>query len=147
MVRRSRCTECRRWFEPVRSAGGSQKVCGEACRARRKRKLARRRRHEDLEAARADERERKARSRAARREREAAHSRTLTDTSESASWTGFDGCHAPALAPISLDMQEEVARIVDEIWQVSRARLQREVARIVRKVAAQPLAPPSRAGP
>jgi hypothetical protein len=51
-----RCTECRTWFTPAVTARSHQRVCGAACKRRRRNKLARRRRRDDLEAHRADER-------------------------------------------------------------------------------------------
>ena len=55
---RRRCSECRKRYTPNLRAFTHQRVCGEACRRRRRNRLARRRRGDDLDAQRADERER-----------------------------------------------------------------------------------------
>jgi len=105
-----RCTECRRWFAPMPSARGHQRVCGEErCREARRRKLARQRRAEALREHRADERERQQRCRARRAER---------------------GCHAPPSGANSPDLLREIGQIVDGALALSRATLRRRLPRI-----------------
>jgi len=67
MKPRRRCTECRCWFEPSRTAAKAQKTCCPQCRKKRRRKLARRRRRRDLDGYRGDERERQRECRERRR--------------------------------------------------------------------------------
>jgi hypothetical protein len=90
-------------------------VCGPACRAARDRKLARRRRRDDVDGYRADELRRQRDARAAR-----AKARGVDPPR--------DG-HAPASSAKSLEVQEEIARIVDRAVEVSRATLQRDLSR------------------
>jgi hypothetical protein len=45
----------------------------------------------------------------------------------------MSGCHAPASAPIPLELREKMVRIVDKAMDVSRAGFERGVREIVRK--------------
>jgi hypothetical protein len=106
MPARRRCTECRKTFDPAITARERQRVCGEACRASRDRKLARARRRRELDDCRADEREWKR----PRREGLAA-----------------DGCYAPPSTPKCAELPREVVEIVDRLLRVSRATLLRQM--------------------
>ena len=107
-----RCTECRRWFAPMPSARGHQRVCGEErCREARRRKLARQRRAEALREHRADERERQQRCRARRAER---------------------GCHAPPSGAKPAELAAKLLESWDRAAALSRASLQRRIPTILR---------------
>ena len=89
----------------------SQLVCGESCRLKRRRKLARRRREAELDRYRVEERQRQRECREALREA---------------------GCHAP---PSSRNRRESRAKSVqlwNELIEVSRATFERQLRRIVR---------------
>jgi hypothetical protein len=115
MATRRRCSECRCPFTPSPRARLTQRVCGAECRAARDRKLARARRSREIEDYRADERLRQEASRGKRAKGQAAE-------------TG-DACHAPASAPKSSELPEEVVRFVDRAVEASRATLLRVLSR------------------
>jgi hypothetical protein len=108
-----RCSECRKRFTPVVSAVDHQLVCGEACRGRRRNRLARRRRYDDLDAHRVDER---------------ARQQTRRDAVRVA------GCHELASAANNPDLLRKVHQIVDKAASLSRATLRRDLARILREI-------------
>ena len=87
----------------------------------RRRKLARRRRSQDLEGFRADERERQRRRRMSLAMRDpVVH--------------GDPECHVPASTCNSLEIQDEIHRILDGPFRLSRAGFGRELGRIERKI-------------
>lgn len=114
---RQRCTECRAWFHPRPSARHTQKVCGAACRRRRDNALAQRRREEHLDAAREDERLRQKKCRTSRR--------APGDASPS------PPCHAPPSDDNLAKLQKKVLEEWDKEAALSRATLQRAMARIL----------------
>lgn len=141
MVTRSRCKVCRKRFIASRQSGQKQGVCSEACRVRRRRKLARERRCKDVEAFRADERERQSRRRG---KLAAARASMVAGGAETVSGTEAPKCHVPASALKSLELQEEIHRILDEPFRMSRAgfgleqrRIERKIGSIVREAVAQ----------
>ncbi|HSP99364.1 MAG TPA: hypothetical protein VL049_19250 [Candidatus Dormibacteraeota bacterium] len=103
---RSRCTECRKTFQPAATARRTQRVCCTTCRGARDRRLARARRRRELADFRADERERQR----LRRERLRA-----------------GGCHAPPSTPKYLKVPREVVDFVDRLTRLSRATLLRQL--------------------
>jgi hypothetical protein len=115
MAKRPRCTECRRRYTPAATTSDRQKTCGPACRLVRRRKQARARRRRDPEGYRAAER---ARQDVHRAERPAANE---------------SGCHAPASAAISVELQGKVRRIVDKAARLSRAGFDRGVREILKE--------------
>jgi hypothetical protein len=131
-----RCAECRRRFEPERSAEKTQRVCGEECRKKRRRRLARRRRSKRVLDARVDERERQRRCRAKRQAacgppsggdgQQAGRQEDAADTPV----TG--GCHAPASGRIGAELHEKVLESWDRAVALSRASLQRRMEGILR---------------
>ena len=94
------------------------------CRVLRRRKLARERRSKDLEGYRADERVRQ-RQRRARLQAPCAQGGSGGETLE---------CHVPASALKSSELQEEIHRILDGPFRMSRAGFGRELLRIERKL-------------
>ena len=120
MTVRCRCTECRKRFVASPKSGSRQRVCSEQCRVIRRRKLARRRRNQDLEGFRADERERQRRRR----------------MSPAGGWVEpcERECHVPAWTSKSLEVREEIHRILDGPFRLSRAGFVRELWRIERKI-------------
>jgi hypothetical protein len=110
-----RCSECRKTLKPKPSARTTQRVCSEACRAARDRKLARGRRRVDLVDARADERERQRACRARRR--------------------AAGGCHAPPSTPKSSLSRGQIRLIVDRALGRSRRSLERDLRAIVGRFA------------
>jgi len=147
MAQSIRCTECRTWTPASPTAEGKQKVCCQACRKRRNRKLARKRRRCNLEECRQDERDRKRRSREVQRTRKTEQMPGLRDERDPASWTESRACHAPGSADNLAKVMAKVDQIMDEVWAMSRARFRRELARTSTKSAAQSALPPARAGP
>ena len=121
MTVRCRCTECRKRFVASPKSGDKQRVCCEPCRVIRRRKLARRRRCQDVEGFRADERERQRRRRVGLAVRE----RMVHGDRE---------CHVPASTCKSLEVREEIHRILDGPFRLSRAGFARELARIERNI-------------
>lgn len=113
---RKRCSECRRWFEPSRSAERSQKTCSQGCREERRRKQAKRRRNRDIEGYRADERQRKAASRQRMRAQGAA-----------AGVKGRQRSRA-TLSPQEAILRDEIVHSWDEMLALSRAGLERRIA-------------------
>jgi hypothetical protein len=87
-------------------------VCGAACRARRRNRLARRRRRADLDEQRVDERARQHKHRKAAREAR---------------------CHELAADPKPLELQSKLREIVDKVAAASRASFRREAMQILRK--------------
>ena len=117
MARRQRCTECREWFVPEGRTGTKQRVCGEDCRRKRRRKLSRRRRRADVDAFRADERLRQRKHRA---EHGKSHDATV--------------CHAPAAGDNGAEALAKVRQIVDKAIRRSRAGLDLELGRITQQI-------------
>ena len=134
---RKRCTECRRWYEASSSARDTQKVCGAACRLKRRGKLARQRRQEHLLEARDEERERQRAHRTALRARAASAAAMEMSPVVMPSQPARDGPREPARhAPPSSGNPPEVLGKVLECWDRemarSRATLQRRIAGILR---------------
>jgi len=111
---RRRCSECRATFTPSPTAGSKQRVCGEACRSQRDRKLARRRRTKDLAGHREDE-----------RLRQRAHRAAVCAGTEAAAR------HAPASPSKQQELHAKMAILVDRVWALSRARMLRDLSGIV----------------
>ena len=110
---RRRCTECRKRFVPNVRASGHQRVCGEACRGRRRNRLARRRRQDDLDGHRADE---------------CARQQKHRDGAKAAK------CHEPASDASSAELLSKMQEIVDRAASLSRATFRRDAMRILRKI-------------
>lgn len=115
---RKRCSECRCWFEPARTAEQSQKTCSQRCREKRRRKQANRRRRRDLDGYRADERQRQADCRERRRDQ------------------GREGTENRHVSRATLSSQEAILRdkIIeswDKLLELSRARFERRVAHLL----------------
>lgn len=144
MVVKIRCTECRQTVPAAPSAKGAQKVCSKACRKKRDRNLARKRRRAELQEYRQDEVRRKRAQR--QREREE-RGQALTAEGESASRQTIGDCHAPGSASNLAEVLDKIDEIVEETFEMSRARLRRELEAMVLKTAAQSTTPPVRAGP
>ena len=120
-----RCTECRRWYRPHRSACGHQKTCSSECRRLRRNRLARWRRRANLHECRTEERERQRLSRA---ERQGDPERTFAP---------FEPA-GPELSRAGLELQavriaEQIVENLDSLARLSRASLKRQVAKIARK--------------
>jgi hypothetical protein len=130
MTSRQRCSECRQWYYPARSAKGSQVVCGESCRRVRRNRLARRRRAERLEEARLDERQRQRECRG-RRRGSRAQSEARAGPGENTH--EMTQCHAPASACKSSELRSELRIFWDTQARRSRATLERELGRIARE--------------
>jgi len=131
MVTRSRCSECRKRFVASRQAGEDQRTCCETCRVLRRRKCARKRRRRDVEAYRADERERQ---RLRRARLAAARAQGELPVAEGDLQAKAGGGHVPASALKSLELQEEIHRILDGPFRLSRAGFGQELLRIERKI-------------
>lgn len=142
MVVKIRCVVCRATVPAWPSAGSSQMVCGKACRKERNRKLARKRRQARLAEYRQDEVKRKRKQRACEKER-----RALTAGQEAASRQDSEPCHPPASVDNVAKGRDKVDQILDDFWEVSRARLREEIERMILSAAVQSPAPPARAGP
>lgn len=127
MVTRCRCTECRKRFVAARTAGARQRVCSEACRAKRRRKLVRRRRRAHAESWRVDERVRQGDLRAKRREERGA--------GEGAPGSE-DGrkCHVPASERKCPEVMGQIRQKMVEAFRLSRATFDRELRRIEREI-------------
>lgn len=110
---RRRCTECRRRFVPNVRASKHQRVCGEACRGRRRNRLARRRREGDLDGHRADECTRQ------QKHREGAKAAK---------------CHELASDAKGAELLRKMQEIVDRAASLSRATFRRDAMRILRKI-------------
>ena len=141
MVTRSRCKECRKGFIASPKSGDRQCTCSEACRLARRRRQARRRRRNDVDGFRADERDRQQNRRA-----RLAEARALSVAERGQGGLGATGpqCHAPPSALKSLKVREEIHRILDGPFRLSRAgfgqelrRIERKIGSIVRQVVAQ----------
>jgi hypothetical protein len=142
---RKRCTECRQWYEAASSARDTQKVCGAACRQKRRRGMARQRRWAQLPQAREEERERQRSFRAAHRAQTASAAATPTRTSTEMSLAGAspsqavrDGPgeaprHAPPSSANGLEILGKVLECWDREMARSRATLQRRIAGILRR--------------
>jgi hypothetical protein len=121
MATRKRCTECRKTYTPTPRAKKTQRVCGEECRKKRDRKLAKARRRREIVDYRSDERERQ------QRRRDPLHPASPTSPKERSAAE----CHAPASmrnASISLKKVEE---FVDHALALSRATLMRNLREIL----------------
>ena len=137
---RRKCSECRKWFRPEPTAAGHQKTCCAKCRLERRRRLARKRRLGDLEACREDEKQRQRRHRAAARSKakgdaapDERHAPASAGGHAPASAPGHApasaGGHAPASARNHWNSQPVLAEIVDKVLDLSRATLERELAK------------------
>ena len=134
---RKRCTECRRWYEASSSARDTQKVCGAACRLKRRGKLARQRRQEHLLEARDEERERQRAHRTALRARAASAAAMEMSPVVMPSQPARDGPREPARpAPPSSGNPPEVLGKVLECWDREMARSRATLARRIRLVLA-----------
>lgn len=131
MLTRARCKECRKGFIASPKLGSRQCTCCEACRLARRRKQARRRRRKDVDGFRADERDRQQERRA-----RLAEARALAVTEMAGAEMAATGaqCHAPASALKSLKVQDEIHRILDGPFRLSRAGFGQELRRIERKI-------------
>jgi hypothetical protein len=125
MSTRLRCTECRKRFVGSPQAGEDQCTCSDACRVLRRRRLARERRRKDLEGYRADERERQRWRRARMAE---AGALLMAQGGKSPK------CHVLGSVRKSLELQEEIHRILDGPFRMSRAGFGLELQRIERKI-------------
>jgi hypothetical protein len=101
-------------FTPSPRARATQRVCGAKCRVQRDRKLARTRRRRDIEAFRVDEQ---------RRQDDARHGQAKAREAD----TGAP-CHAPASAPKSAELPEEIVRFVYRAFEASRATFLRDLS-------------------
>jgi hypothetical protein len=119
---RQRCTEYREWFTPAVSAAATQRACSEACRGRRRRKLARARRRLAVDHHRVDERLRQQ----ALRERRAAAEAGSPSCAE-------EHCHAPPSDRNTTEVHKELLFLWDELQQASRATLTRALPGILRR--------------
>lgn len=122
MAQRQRCTECREWFTPAVSAVATQRACSDACRCRRRRKLARGRRRLAVEQHRVDERLRQR----ALRERRAAAGAGSASSAETP-------CHAPPSGRNTTEVHKELMILWDELQDASRATLTRALPGILRR--------------
>jgi hypothetical protein len=104
--------------------------------------LARKRRQARLAEYRQDEVKRKRKQRAREKER-----RALTAGQESAARQDSEHCHAPASVDKVAKGRDKVDQILDDFWEVSRARLREQIERVILSPAVQSPAPPARAGP
>ena len=132
---KQRCSECRLRFEPAATARTKQRVCGSACRNRRRARLARQRRRADLDGCRADERERQRQHRArvrATSARAGPPSRASPSGPDEGSRAPI--CHEPASASKGSELQDELEEMVARMMRVSRATLEREMARFSRRI-------------
>ncbi len=136
---KKRCTECRCWYAPSGRAVKTQRICGAACRTKRRRRRARPRRGREGQAARGAERERQRRWRAAQRAnpqvRDAARGHVTAI------------CHAPASDSRYAEWQEKVRETVDRVVDLSRATLYRLVPRILGDLARSEIAARTEGGP
>jgi hypothetical protein len=124
-----RCTECRRSFAPAATAPEHQRVCGPACRRKRRAKQGQeRRKRQPLDEVRQDERERKRKSRAAARD--VAKPQPLATPPPTPAHLP---CHEPASLAKSLTSQDKVAQFVADLVHRSLAGLAREAARFARE--------------
>lgn len=131
MATGSRCKECRKGFIASRKSGDRQCACCEACRLARRRKQARRRRREDVDGFRADERDRQQNRRA---RLAAARALMVAETGQVELAACGSQCHAPPSALKSLKVQEEIHRILDGPFRMSRAGFGQELRRIECKI-------------
>jgi len=143
MVVKIRCVVCRATVVACPTAGSAQKVCGAQCRKKRNRMLARKRRKAHLTDYRQDEVQRKRDQRA----REKAARRALTQGLQCAAWQDLERCHAPGSVGNLPEVLAKVDQIVDEALAMSRARLRRQLERMILSAAGQSSVPPARAGP
>ena len=104
--------------------------------------LARKRRRARLAEYRQDEVKRKRDQRAREKER-----RALTSGQESAARQDSERRHAPGSVDKVAKGRDKVDQVLDEFWEVSRARLRQELERMILSAAVQSPAPPVRAGP
>ena len=125
---RKRCTECREWYWPIARLAKQQRVCSEACRGKRRRRLSRKRRARDPVRYREDERERKRRSREAA-EKRAAATQTVTPAPPG---------HESGEISKGLKSQKDFAVLWDELCEElveqSRARWQQELRKMAREI-------------
>lgn len=131
MVTRIRCTECGKRFVAAPQVGQRQRVCSAECRASRCRRQARSRRLKDLEGFQADDRERQ---RDHRRRVGEARADVVSGMGDSVPGQESPKCHAPPSDRKILKLQDEIHRILDGPFRVSRAKFGREQRRIERKI-------------
>ena len=127
---RQRCSECRQWYYPARSAKGSQVVCGESCRRVRRNRLGRQRRAERLEESRLEERQRQRECRERKRGSGALSEPRAGPGEETHEVTA---CHAPASTCKPSELQSELRIFWDTQARRSRATLERELERMARE--------------
>ena len=126
-TRRRRCSTCRKWFRPERSAQRTQLVCSSECRLARRAKLERKRAADDPERREA-ERLRKRRWRE-RRKDSGAVSLTVPDVS----LTGL-AADPPPDKPIRDEKWDTATRLSLTGLVAGMARLQADLVRIVGQV-------------
>ena len=121
MATRKRCTECRKTYTPTPQATKTQRVCGEECRKKRDRKLAKARRRREIVDYRSDERERQQRRRGQLRQA----------SPTSAEERSAPACHAPASAHNPSISFKKVKESVDRVLALSRATLMHDLREIL----------------
>ena len=118
-LRRRTCTSCRAWYEPKPSARATQKTCSEACRTKRRARVALQRREGRLQESRVAERERQRACRARRRSGAKASPR---------------GVLSRATLPVQVAaMVEQILAILDHGARLSRASLGRQLHEMLRE--------------
>ena len=126
---RQRCTECRGWYVPDARCGERQRVCGEDCRRKRRRRAARVRRGRELERHREAERERQG---ACRARRGAASGGARAGPSKGVTAEAARDASRAGLVVDALEMPQEILLAVDRAVSLSRASLMRDLPRILR---------------
>lgn len=130
---RKRCAECREWFRPPARLVEQQRVCGSACRLKRRAKQARVRRAGEPARHREEERERKRRSREGQRQSGQRGGRPDAGGGAPVGAEGA-GCHGPGGARKARKSRREFDDLWDRLLDLSRAGLEREVRKIAREV-------------
>lgn len=120
---RKRCTECRRWYRPSRTATGSQKTCSRACRKKRQCKLAKRRRLNELDEYRSDERLRQA----SHRERQRAERVNEAQNRSSSRAT---------LSALEAILRGQIVASWDRQMALSRTRFERQIGHLLGRAGA-----------
>lgn len=142
---RQRCTECRGWYRPHESAVGHQKTCSAECRRARRNRLACRRRASQLEEYREQERRRQRRHRAHRGragrgegtcvdDRELVALYECTEVGE-VTCTGDKPVSRAGLGAKPHEITEAILNIWDENHAASRARVRRQVGKMIQEIA------------
>lgn len=128
-VAKQRCVECRCWYVRWVTAVDHQRTCGRGCRVRRRRKLARRRRLGELDAYQDDERVRSRKYRARR-----AEARVLEQGAQPRDGPADRTRHVPASDGNDSELRRKIRQVVNDAVDASRAGLERELARTVRRL-------------